>query len=164
MPALNPYVILAAVGIWLVSIVGGYFYGTHHEALVYKAAISKQDADASALLAQLTATAAAKDAASAEFARKIDEVTTHETQAINDAHADYDRALAERMRQPPSRPSCVSPGAPKTTDAAHSEAVDAPGIFVREPTLRDLGSLMQEADKLVATMNACHAFAESVGR
>lgn len=155
----NPYILLAAGGIWLASIVGGYFYGTHHEALSWKAAIAQQQADASRTLTAATDAARQKEATDADHAREIDAQHAAALDAANSSRDDF----ARRLRDARSRSCGSGADGGKATDTGSSAISPIGGDT--GPGSVDPGNRLREAVKVLqAYAVACHGWAVEVGR
>ncbi len=126
-------------------------------------AIAEQQTQAQKLISDKNAAIVLEVQARAALNRQLESDHAQAEKDIAAAHDDYGRALALKLRSP-SRISCPAPGGPKAVDPAAGEAVASAGLFLPTATLQALGTLMQSADELVATMKQCKAFADSVGR
>lgn len=162
----NPWMLLGAGVVWIGTIVGAFFYGEHIDSLSYKTAIAGQERDASTLLAQLTATQAAKDAQAADFARNIDKVTADakEKNAADAAAAQsgFDQQL---RRIAGRRASCPSPGTTEAVDTGDGQgSAGERRDRLLSQVARDFAELGKSALDLAAYAKACHAFAIEVGR
>lgn len=162
----NPYVLIGAAVLWIGSIIGaGVFWG-HHVALGYEVKISKQNADAEQLLAQLTATAAAKDAAESDFARNLEQEHADAARAITDAATTAERSYTDKLRHiAASRASCPSAGTAKTGAASGADQTAARSRDQLLATVgHDLRELGEGAQRLADYAKECVAWAAQVGR
>lgn len=162
----NPYVLLGAAALWALSVIGAAVWWGHHVELGYKAAISRQNADAEKLRADLTAVNAARDAAASDFARKLDEEHNHGLQQIRTAGDTAERAYADKLRRiAASRPSCPSAGTP---EAAHPGSAEDATARERDRLSdeigRDIGEVRTAAENLKLFAKTCVAWAHEVGR
>lgn len=158
-PLPNPYVMLAFGAALIASILGGYAYGTAHEARIWKAALAEQKAEAEQLRTTLTEKARAKEAADAESARNIDAVYQTMLADAYAGSAEFDRRLRVARRGA----SCGGAGsgqAPHPGSGADVAAGGEPGPGSADPA-HDLRNAALELQRYA---KACNAFAVSVGR
>lgn len=162
----NPYILLAAGGIWLASIVGGYFYGTHHEALSWRASIAEQKAEASTKLIAANKASADKDNANIVSALTVEEKHGQEIAAINADADNYSRKYADSLRRiarcGADRNSAVPPSAAHSDQPAPGPAGSADRLF--EDAGRSVGIVGGNCNKLAATVRECVDWAARVGR
>lgn len=155
----NPYVLLAAGGLWIASILGGYFYGTHHEALSWRAVIAEQQATAARTLNTATEAARQKETADADHAREIDAQHAEALRAV----ADSRDAFADKLRIARSRQCGPSAPAGQTTDSGSGAIVAPRGDG--GPGQPDPGNRLREAVKVLQAYSvAAHEFALTCGR
>lgn len=156
---LAPSLLAAALGIMLG--ISRIELSTDH------AKINRQNAEASALLTQLTETAAKKDSAAAEFARNLDEVHTNAAHEIALAGDTSQRAFTEQLRRiAAGRPSCAGTG----TAEAFNAGLLADSARVRQDRL--LEGIAERLKRLGIGANAnaelirdvCVPWANQVGR
>lgn len=150
----NPWVIIGAVGIWLGSILGGYFYGTHHEALVWKAATAELQTTAEHKLREANELASKKDAALALLARNLDEQHAQALQDIESTQSDFARRLSDSVRLSQRGKSCSSQlprpaNAPGVSENVTSGSDGGCGYINTEAVqqVRDLAKRLQEDAK-----------------
>jgi len=157
----NPWVLLGFLGALIGAVLGGYLYGTHHEALTWKAAIAKQEAQAQALLTQKTTEAAAKDAANAELARNLDEAHAKALADFDAARDDFNKRLRLAAGRACGRSAVpFAPGNPG--NPADPAAGSQPGL----PAV-DVGRferIVDSANKLAEYAKTCHEWSGRVGR
>ncbi len=158
---INPYIILGAVGVWLATALGGYFYGGHVKNLSWRAEMAKQADAANAMYIDALNRNAALEAANSLLARTVDE--TH-AKALSDAAASRDD-FTKRLRLAASRARC---GGPTTGETPHpgigSDPTGSSDGQYRGPDIEAGGRLRDYALKLQAYAKACHSWATSVGR
>lgn len=155
----NPYVLLAAGGLWIVSILGGYFYGTHHEALSWRAVIAEQKVETARTLNTATEAARQKETADADHAREIDAQHADALRAV----ADSRDAFADKLRIARSRQCGPSAPAGQAADTGSGATVASRGDD--GPGQPDPGNRLREAVKVLqAYAVACHGWAVEVGR
>lgn len=159
----NPWLLLGAVGIWLLTGLGSFLAGDHYSSLSHEKAEAVQAVQGQKLLADAQAKIAAQVQANAELNNQIEADHATAQSVIENASAAYADAVSKRVRTK-STACAVDPGSAKAGNSSGDQVVDTAGIFVSEPTLRSLGLLAQSADETVAAMVACKAWAESVGR
>lgn len=160
----NPY-LLAAIGIGaLAALSGSYLAGRSHANARWEAATARIQAEAATTLAQETARVREAENRAQALTREIEE--THAQNTADDAArgADFDRRLAERLRDAErrARSRCPSPGQAAdpsaAADAAGSRGAGLGGIDpARVRAIRDAGLELQRYAK------ACHAWAAEVG-
>ena len=134
----SPYAILAAAGLSLALMVGAYFYGTHHEAAIWKAAIAEQKAQAAQLLADRTKQVLDREHEAADLNSKLE--LTHAQAATDAADADAKLRDALRVRRIAPGGGCSANSMPAGASAGKPE--DAAGE-------RDSG-LAGSVDSLIA--------------
>lgn len=162
----NPYVLLAAAGIWLASTVGAFFYGEHIQGLSDQAAINEQKIAAANLLATATEHVRQAESRAADLNAKLE--TDHAASDAKTADADsrLAAALAQyRLRQPAR---CGTGGRnPLSGGQGASIAPDpAPGGDNRlaEPLDVEIVATAGAANKLAAYARECQAFVSSLGK
>jgi hypothetical protein len=129
----NPWVILGFVVALIGASLGGYFYGKHHEGLIWQAKVSAQEAEAATLLDQLDKTAALKDAQQAEAGRNMEAEHAKHLADLDATSADFARRLAERVRDAErgARGSCAVP--PTAPAAGEPKSASSGGDDGRGP-------------------------------
>lgn len=157
----NPYVLLAAVGLWLASLIGAaLWYGGVVETR-WEAAVATQKAEAAATLTALTEAARKKETEDAENARNIDATHAAALAAAAAGRDEFERRLrVERRRSG----SCGTPASGPVDPGVGADAAAGGEPGFREFNNRRALELRDAALELQAYAKSCHAFALSVGR
>ena len=157
----------AVVGI-LLAVWGFYGWAEHRGALnergIWQKKMDEQKADAARLIAEKTAAIAAEESRTAALNNQLEENTANARREIETARNDFDRRLAQRVREQGSRLSCPNPGKPQADSPGGGENVAGTSLNVPEQAVRDIATLAKEADELVAVMAACKSWAVEHGR
>lgn len=159
----SPWVLLGAVGIWLITGIGSFLAGDHYGSLSHEKAEAVQAAQGQKLLADAQAKITAQVQANAELNNQIEADHATAQSVIENASAAYADAVAHRVHTRATA-CAVDPGSAKAGNSSGGQGVDTAGIFVSEPTLRSLGSIAQSADQTVAAMVACRTFSLAIGK
>lgn len=156
----NPYAIIAALGIWIATAVGGYFYGGHVKTLAYQVALANQSASAQKILADAQEHARSVESKYQDLSIKIEADHADALKTI-DAAAAHNADLARRIGlydRAGRRQSCgdnVS-GASQGTGSDPSAAA---GIRLSDELAGQLISEAARADRAAEYARACHDWA-----
>lgn len=159
----TPWLIVGAVLSGLALSAAGYATGAHMRGLKADRDIAALRLEAKDAAAKFTAESAAKDAKNAETVRDIDASFTARIAAIDGERSDTADRYARLLR---SRPVACRSDVP---DAAVNPSGNPGGgpsdngeLYARVG--KDFARLGGNADKLVAVVKACRAWATAVGR
>lgn len=153
----NPWVILGAVIAVLAAALGGFFYGCHVEALSWEAAVAKQKAEASAILATHKARMAALNL-------EIEHAHAERQAALAAGAADSHRLAGELDRMRLSRRGAcggnqVQPAAgPAGAQTAPDPARGPAGSF------SELAAIADDAVATAEYARACREWVEGLSR
>lgn len=153
----------------LLGVVGGIYGkgrtdGRASERVKWERVMAEQKAEAARLIDARNVEIAVERERTAALNNKLEETVANDRREIDSRLADYNRAVAERLRAERARNSCAAARQAEAGGASSSEDVAAPGITVSSEAARDLGALMAEADELTSVMTACKAWALDHGK
>ena len=161
----SPWVLLAAVGIWLGSILGGFWAGHHWAAIGYEAQIAHQEADAQKLLMAAQAKISAQEATTARLNDTLGAQHEADLQEISDTRSDFDRKLADGVRNAERRARGSCPVPPSTSPAGQPAPTPTGGDNGSvSTTVESLSQLRDAALKLQASVRECYAWAHAHGQ
>lgn len=131
-----------------------------------KAAIAKQNATASALLARIEATNAVKVATDAEYSRALDKVNTDAQKQISDSSSAYQRDTALKLQQLAAswKSRCstrtAQAAAPDISATAESERI----VRLSKEYGQVAGDIVGNARSIQAELTQCKVWAKEHGR
>lgn len=159
----NPYVLLAAGGLWIASLVGASLWYGHHVAQGYELRLAQESAAGQKLLTQETARRLSAEQKQAEANNAIEETNAKAQRDIEAAHSDFNARVARSVRPYRECPRDSATGG-KAIDNGGGADNAVVGLFVPQQAINDLGDLATAADQWAAYGRACHAWALEVGR
>lgn len=161
-----PWVIVGALGFWLLSSVGAFFYGEHVSSLSWEAASARQSADAASLLAKITTANAAKDAAASDFARQLDQGYADAQKQISDSSSAYQRDTALKLQQlAKAWQSRCSARAAQAAPVGLSTAAESERIVRLSKEYGQVaGDIVGNARSIQAELRQCKVWAKEHGR
>lgn len=158
----NPWAILGAAGAVLVFIIGAYFYGCSHERVIWQAAVAKQQAEASQLLADRTGQVLAKEREAADLNAKLE--TTYAKAATDAADADARLRDALRVRRNASDRACRGNSVPAGASASGAEnATGERGSGLAGTVDSLIADTARSANELAAYSRLCHDWVLTIG-
>ncbi len=159
----NPWAILGAAGAALLLIIGAYFYGCSHERVIWQAAIAKQQAEASQLLADRTGQVLAKEREAADLNAKLE--TTYAKAATDAADADARLRDALRVRRNASGGACGRSSATAGASAGGAENASSGGDNQLGSQMDGfLADTVRATDELAAYSRLCHDWVLTIGQ
>lgn len=166
---LSPVFRYVMIGVAVLATIGAIYGkgrgdGRDAERVKWERVMREQREDAERQITERNREIAAEVARTAALNNHLEETVANDRREIDSRLADYNRAVAERVRAERARNSCAAARSAEAGGASGRENVAAPGIFVPEAAIRDIGALMAEADELVSVMSACKAWAGEHGR
>ena len=155
----NPYVIIAALVGFIAVAFGGYEYGLSHQKAIDQVAVDRMKIDAAAELQAETVKTKAAEEFAAAAANKNEQDTRNHEQALADAKAASNAAIALSggLRDPGRRGGGCKAAVDHATTAALNNGAAAAYSRLSDQASKFLLAEADRADEVVVRLNACEA-------